>query len=165
MFNLKYDRYCISATRFNDDTWEENERFREKMNIKGCIYGVPRKIATTIPDGSIMFVFEMNNSKPSQIMGLGIIRNVYNKDKRFNIYFNENYNRFSYFSKYRLDREYLQEHYPEILNTTENIVFKGKDHSKRGSGITLLPSKKIKPHRKIYKEFIKNIAKNILFKE
>ena len=165
MYKLNNEIFYITATRFNDITWDENVEFRKKMEMKGCIYGVPREISISIELKSILFVFEMNNSKPNQIMGMGIIRNYTRNDKHYKIYSDNNYNRFHYSSKYRISREQLIKDYNDILQLTERLVFKGKDHIKRGQSISRLPEKKTKQFRQLYKEFVKSISKNILHKD
>jgi hypothetical protein len=42
----------------------------------------------------------------------------------------------------------------EKLKVIENLVFKGKDHIKRGQGITCFPNKKIKSNYTELLEFI-----------
>lgn len=161
----KSNNYCLTATRFTNKTWEENEVFREKMKHPGCIYGVPKEIPAIIEKDTYLYVFEMNNSYPSQIMGMGIIKNDPRNIKHFRIHNKNDYNRFCYYSKHRLDRTYLEKHHKTILELVENAVFKGKDHIKRGQGISRLPEKKLKKDYKDLKEFIKLIADEFLIKK
>ena len=51
----------IMATRFNNNTWQENCRWREKNNFEGCIYNSPVYIKDSIPLQIPLFVIEMNN--------------------------------------------------------------------------------------------------------
>ena len=41
--------FYLATTRFNNETWNQNETYRKKYNIKGCIYGTPIRIARKIP--------------------------------------------------------------------------------------------------------------------
>ena len=62
----------ICCTRFNEDTWSQNERWRRQNNYIGSIYNSPVKIREIIPLLSIIYVIEMNNDI-NKIMGIGII--------------------------------------------------------------------------------------------
>ena len=62
-------------------------------------------------------------------------------------------------------KTYLEKHHKTILELVENAVFKGKDHIKRGQGISRLPEKKLKKDYKDLKEFIKLIADEFLIKK
>ena len=156
--------FNIAITRFTSETFAENKFWRERNSHSGCIYGCPVKISYTIDPDMILFVLEMNNTT-NKIMGIGVIQqiscegykykiNVENdkKDendkkkiivaKKVNIYDDNNYNRFIYSSKYRIDMEYdfiPLGLYRKIL-ILEGMVFYGKSHSKRGQGIQLIPS-------------------------
>ena len=146
----------LCATRFNSETWNENNRFKNSKNIKGCIYGSPKKISNTITNDSYIIVIEMLN-KPlpkkiserslpgsgGSIMGIGLIRNcLFHKQLR--IYQVDNYNRYLYKSKYRIDRADMNETEETAMNILDNICFKGADHIKRGKGISMVPINKIK---------------------
>ena len=39
----------LLTSRFNSETWNENEMYRNKMNISGCIYGAPLQVAVKGP--------------------------------------------------------------------------------------------------------------------
>ena len=84
----------------------------------------------------------MNNSS-NQIMGFGLIKNYLYVNQYYKIYSKGNYNRYTYKSEYRVDRNELNETELKYLHDIENIVFKGKGHLKRGFGITSIPTKKI----------------------
>jgi hypothetical protein len=153
--------YFITATRFNNDTWLQNKRYRENHNFSGCIYGVPKLMPESVQKEAKLYVFEMNNSKPCKIMGIGILYNKIKCDKTYNIYDDKNYNRYTYIGKQRIDRNELNEESLEELEKIENIVFKGKDHIKRGQGISCFPQKKLKLNENILIHFINNIDKNM----
>jgi hypothetical protein len=132
----------MCVTRFNNKTFIENENYRREKNIKGCIYPIPAKIGPNIPLESTLIVFEMNN-ETNKIIGIGLIKNYLRLDKYFKVYSEGNYNRYTYRSPYRLDREDFVEEETEFCEEMETILFKGKDHIKRGRGIQLIPSKKL----------------------
>ena len=146
----------LCATRFNEETWGENLRFKNSKNIKGCVYASPKKISNTIANDSYIIVIEMLN-KPlpknivernlqgsgGSVMGIGLIRNCL-IHKHFKIYGTDNYNRYLYQSKYRIDRIHMDETEEIAMNMLDMICFKGADHIKRGKGISMVPTKKIK---------------------
>ena len=41
--------FYIAVTRFNNETWRENQRWRENHDYKGCIYNTPIHIKDSIP--------------------------------------------------------------------------------------------------------------------
>tara|TARA_Y100000590_G_scaffold469425_1_gene656917 strand:+ start:2866 stop:3408 length:543 start_codon:yes stop_codon:yes gene_type:complete len=127
----------IATTRFNDQTFLENERWRTNHNWEGCIYGSPKKISDKVPPDCRILVIEMNNSKPEKIMGFGLILNHPRYDFKANIYSDTYYNRVIYRSDYRKDRSQIEN--TEILKFLEEILFRGKTHQKRARGITILP--------------------------
>ena len=89
----------ILTSRFNNDTWDENCKYREKNVTISCVYGSPQRIAEKVPLNSIVFVIEMNN-QTNKIMGIGLIRNSISIDKYYRVYNTGNYNRYVYMSKY-----------------------------------------------------------------
>jgi hypothetical protein len=145
-------KITIASTRFNNYTWNENLNYRNKIHHDGCIYGCPQSISTKIPEESLLYIFEMNNSL-NRIEGIGVIKNKIYYDNYYKIYSDGNYNRFVYRSNYRIDREHLEVNYPDILTLFELLLFKGKTHLKRGFGITRVPEKLID---KYYSEIYRN---------
>ena len=123
----------LSVTRFNNLTWNENRRWRENENYKGCIYNTPVNIKNDIPLQILIYVIEMNNEE-NKIMGIGRIQNLICTDKRYKIYSEQNYNRYTYKGNKRIDREDITNN--EIIEQLEKELFKGKGHFKRGQGIT-----------------------------
>ena len=83
-------------------------------------------------------ILEMHNDL-NTIMGIGIISNNIEKEKKYQLYEWGNYNRFIYKSLYRIDRGMLDEEELKIITILETLVFKGSRHLKRGHGITVLP--------------------------
>ena len=155
-------RFYLATTRFNRETWKQNETYRERKNIDGCIYGTPMKIARTIPLESYMFIIEMMNlpkshpDAPGKIMGIGYIKNVVYTRKRHKIYNDNNYNRYHYTSELRIGREVMKEEDESMLELLETMVFRGYSHLKRGQGITCVPNKKLENRelRKTIKKYI-----------
>jgi len=142
MLRCKEDTFYIGTTRFNDDTYAENVRYRQRCKFDGCIYGVPKPVAVSVPHLAKMFVLEMNNTT-EEIEGVGYIRNQIARKRRHVIYSDQNYNRFSYISKHRVDRSEMNDEQMKLLSLLEAIVFRSKGHLKRGHGITCVPQSKV----------------------
>lgn len=132
----------VASTRFNQQTWDENCSYREKKSFEGCIYCSPLQLSYKIPINSLLFVLEMNNTS-NKIEGIGLIKNMYQSDK-YIVYDERNYNRYVYKSNYRINRDHLYRFNPLMVKAVEYILFKGKTHLKRGSGITSVPEKLLK---------------------
>ena len=125
----------LMVTRFNNDTWLENSRWRETTEHIGCIYNAPVHIKDSIPQLIKMYVIEMNNES-NQIMGIGRIINRVWADKKYIIYADRNYNRYTYRGKLRINRDQLNTAELDIL---EKRLFKGNSHIKRGQVVTQVP--------------------------
>jgi phage pi2 protein 07 len=128
--------FYIATTRFNNETYEANKSYR-KTNSMPVIYGTSIKIQDKYVLGSLMFVIEMNNEQ-NRIEGIGLIRNTIITDKRHIIYSNNDYNRFIYHGDYWLSRNQLEEYDAELVEICDLVLFKGKSHLKRQSGISVL---------------------------
>ncbi len=128
----------IAVTRFNEQTWKENLNWKKNKYYNGCIYNTPTKISQKILPNTILFIIEMNNSS-NTIEGIGLIKNYLNSHKKIKIYNDENYNRFNYKSKYRIDKQELLEKDINIIYVLETLLFKGSKHMKRGQGIQTIP--------------------------
>jgi hypothetical protein len=124
------------TTRFNEETYEQNRRYRSKYKEIGCIYGPSRRMSQRISPRAIVYVVEMNNTL-NRIEGIGLIRNMLSMEKNYHIYKEGNYNRYIYKGSYRLDRSDMD---PNILEIFDTILFKGKTHLKRGLGFTRIPN-------------------------
>lgn len=155
LFCIKTLMSLIATTRFNNSTWGENVTFRSKYNYSGCIYGSPSQLSCKIDRDVVLFVIEMNNTT-NKIEGIGVIRNTNRHDKYYCIYNAGNFNRYTFTGKYRIDRCDLIASNPDLVKTLDQVLFKGKGHSKRGDSITLFP---IKIMRKLFDEI--DIAKEI----
>lgn len=134
----------VLSSRFSTETWAENETYRTRRNLTGCIYGCPLRISHKIHINAFVYVVEMNNST-NHIEGVGVIRNYANIDHPPWVYANNNYNRYIYQGDYRMDREAIARYDPDLVENIETICFKGKTHLKRGSGLTLVPKKLLTP--------------------
>lgn len=129
----------IATTRFNKKTWIENEKWRETNQYNGCIYGTPFQMAPTILLDSNVFMLEMHNDE-NKVKGIGLVVNRINVKKYYNIYSNKNYNRYTYKSEYRIDRDEMTEKELVIMKIFDKLLFKTPRHLKRGSGITKVPN-------------------------
>jgi hypothetical protein len=132
--------YALATTRFNSYTWSENKRWRETNDYKGCIYGTPLQMSPTIRLETTVFMLEMNNDE-NKIKGVGMVTNIVNVKKYHNIYSNKNYNRYTYKSDYRIDRNEMSWKELAYITILESRIFKTSRHLKRGSGITSVPKR------------------------
>ena len=133
----------IATTRFNNKTWKENVNWREKNKYTGCIYGTPVQIRELFVSNTNIIILEMNNDT-NKIIGIGLIKNRLFFDKYYKIYSEQNYNRYTYKGQNRISRESLTEKQEKVIKILDIILFKGKNHLKRGHGITTLPYSLIK---------------------
>ena len=131
--------YTIATTRFNTKTWNENEKWREKNDWKGCIYGTPTQISEKVVPLTPIFILEMHNDE-NLIQGIGLIKNAVSVDRYYKIYSEGNYNRYTYKSEYRIGRKDMTEYEEKIMTIFDTLVFKGEKHLKRGQGIIAVPS-------------------------
>ena len=131
--------YHIATTRFNNATFAENMAYREKV-LETVLYGPSIRIHEKYSIGCTLFVFEMNNEK-NKIEGIGVIKNQVVHDKKYKIYSESDYNRIIYRGSYWLSREQLLEINPELVDIFDKMLFKGKSHLKRQSGITIVTEK------------------------
>ena len=138
--SIKYDLMYITTTRFNNDTYIENIKWKIKNNFKGCCYGLPHKISESIPPFKKLIVLEMNNDI-NKIMGIGCINNYLRLDKKKKIHKDRKFNRYFYKGKQRrIDRNELDE---DILEHLEYILFKTSKHYKRLRGITRIKKRRL----------------------
>ena len=125
------------TTRFNNKS--HTEMLNYCKNIKGikCIYGVPREISAYVTKDTIMFVLEMNNEE-NRIMGVGMVRNRAIV-KKYRVYSNENYNRYAYLGRNRIDRGEMTAEEERIMKVFDILCFTGARHMKRLQGIKAFP--------------------------
>ena len=137
--------FTIASTRFNNSTLAENLEYRIKTN-NACIYCSPQRMSPKIKADSLVFIVEMNNEL-NQIEGIGLIKNTIRLDKYFKVYEDSNFNRYVFKGNYRINREELIRYNSKLVEILDNILFKGKTHLKRGSGITTITEKLLKNDR------------------
>ena len=51
----------LFTSRFTNETWNQNQKYKEKIGWKGSLYGAPRRVKQSLPLNRFMFVLEMNN--------------------------------------------------------------------------------------------------------
>lgn len=140
---IQNKRQFILTSRFNNRTWSENCEFKQKLSesshneIISCIYCTPVMITVQVPIDAIMFILEMNNDI-NKIMGIGMARN-HPLNKRLSVYENNNYNRYQYCGKYRIDRKDMNEEEETIMRVFDILCFRGNRHQKRGHGLQTFP--------------------------
>ena len=93
----------------------------------------------------------MNNER-NKIEGFGIINSGVRVDKKYRMYNDYNYNRYTYIGEDYINRKDIPIEYNEILEELEISIFKGPRHIKRGQGITLIPENIDKKYGKIINE-------------
>jgi hypothetical protein len=131
--------FHIATTRFNNATLAENMAYRQKSG-ESVLYGTSIQIHQKYSIGAVMFVFEMNNDE-NRIEGIGVIKNQIFHEKRYKIYSDSDYNRIIYRGKHWLSRDQLLTMDPELVAIFDKMLFKGKSHLKRQSGITVVTEK------------------------
>jgi len=138
----------IVTTRFNHETYYANYAYRKKhQETFSCIYCSPCELSSKIAYGTPVYVIEMNNST-NQVLGIGLIRNRYETTRYYKVHSNGNWNRYIYVGKSFVSRDLLMLSNPAFLYVLEDVLFKGKTHSKRGNGFTRLPEKLVVQKKK-----------------
>lgn len=129
----KYISTNIFTCRFNNETLQINYTYRRKKQWE-CMYCSPVQLPTL--HGNDLYVIEMNNEQ-NRIEGIGKIQINYGiLDAHCKVYSNPNINRYIYKGTQHISREHLP---PELVVYLDKILFTGKTHSKRGSGIMRFP--------------------------
>ena len=158
-------RTHLLTSRFNTETIEQNEQYRNNKWPNGCLYCAPEQISQQIPLDSKLVVLEMNNDA-NQIFAVGMLTNkpFFNKHS---VYKDENYNRYSYIGKYRIKREELSEKEEAVFKALDILCFKGNEHMKRGHGLKAFPIKLLMNCSKTFEitPFIENMFKIRFSKE
>jgi hypothetical protein len=134
-----YQKTYIMTSRFNTQTREENERFREKNWANGCLYCTPEQVSQKIPPQAKMIVLEMDNDK-NEIFGIGMCANRSFMNK-YGVYENENYNRYNYIGKKRVSRKDFTPLQEAVCKALDQLCFYGNEHMKRGHGLKAFPVK------------------------
>ena len=84
------------------------------------------------------------------------------------MYNENNYNRYQYIGKHRIDRDEMDDEEEEIMQLFDNWCFKGMGHMKRGQGIKSFPLDKLYFHSRfinIHKAFKQMFKKRQQSKE
>lgn len=136
----------LVTSRFNNETISENRAFKSAFSDIKCIYGAPIQLSPKIQPTSIIYVIEMNNDT-NEIEGIGVIKNKPNVKLEYTPYENRHYNRFVYIGNYYISKEVLVTYNENVIKLLEILLFKGKTHMKRSSGLTLFPEKLNKDSR------------------
>jgi hypothetical protein len=161
----KQQRHYLMTTRFSEETWEENGYFRNKHKHIGCVYGSTMMSCSSIPIDTVMFVLEMNNSE-NKIMGIGLVKNhpIFGK---YDVYDNNNVNRYLFMGKIRIDRTEMTPVENEIMKFFDIICFRGWRHMKRGNGLTRFPVHILYQCMKVFDlvNFISNMFKKRMSKQ
>ena len=132
-------KMIIGTTRFSTATFEENHAWRGGR--PGCAYGLNRRLPRKIKKGAEVHVIEMCNTT-NKVMGIGIITNrCIFRDDEYRIYSDQNYNRYIYIGKERVDRSAIKD--KVFLEKLEKALFYGKGHMKRGQSVTVMPRSKL----------------------
>ena len=134
---LKTMRNFLLTSRFSNETWKENEKYRKEHPQICCVYCCPDPISAKIAIDATLFILEMNNTT-NKIMGIGMIKNHPIVGK-YRIYSDFNYNRYVYLGKYRIDRSNMTEYEDKIMQAFDILCFKGNTHMKRGQGLKSFP--------------------------
>jgi hypothetical protein len=152
----------IFTSRFNNQTWYENQKFVKEQSNIGCIYCSPSPICKEIAVESILFILEMNN-ETNKILGVGMVRN-HPYIQMFSVYSNSNYNRYSYKGKYHIAREEMTKDEDQIFTVFDILCFTGNYHMKRGQGLTMFPIQILKRCEKVLNlvDYISNMFKRRL---
>jgi hypothetical protein len=107
------------------------------------MYCSPSELSPKIYYNTAVFVIEMNNSE-NKIEGVGLIKNKIETDRYYKVHNEGNTNRYIYVGNYFIDRKTIEEYNERLVYILDIILFKGYTHSKRGSGLTLIPEKILK---------------------
>lgn len=139
--------YGILTTRFTNDTFAENQRWRASNEYTGCIYMLTTRVSNALDFNKLYFVLEMNNTI-NKIMGIGVI-SIRHGAKREKIYRNIYYNRYMYKGAIRIETwangAYVIDQPDLFVELFEDPLFRGKGHQKRGSSMSHFPYKKMTP--------------------
>jgi hypothetical protein len=127
----------IMTSRFNTQTLQENRDFVKRTTSVKCVYCCPDPIAKNIPIDTVLFVLEMNN-ETNKIAGIGLVRNHAFMHK-YNVYSERSYNRYIYYGKTHIAREYMTEEEERIMKVFDILCFTGSKHMKRGQGMKSFP--------------------------
>ena len=141
--------YSFVTSRFTKTTEDESKRYQARIG-KQCLYGSSNLIASSVPEGGLVFVIEMRINETgvkqanwlpddNQISGIGMIKNEeVQPDIYCDVYANKLFNQFIYMGEDRIDRTELLQTNPLLIELLDTILFKGKTHQKRNAYLSLL---------------------------
>jgi hypothetical protein len=90
-------------------------------------------------------VDKSENIEPkNKIEGIGLIKNKPETKKYYKVHMDGNTNRYIYIGNYFIEREIIDDYNAPLVYALEEILFKGKTHSKRGAGLTRIPESVLK---------------------
>jgi hypothetical protein len=127
----------LMITCFTNKTFEENRTFCKTNDYQGCIYGSPLLVSNSIARNKNLMILEMNNDE-NKIMGIGLVKNI-EYYKKYKIYNEDNYNRYTYMGIYHINRNELSDEEETIMKIFDILCFKGNRHMKRVIGIKSFP--------------------------
>ena len=89
------------------------------------------------------------NNETNMIMGIGLIKNIYNYRNRTRIYSSMCWNQFVYKTEYHIDRTTIlkNEKWGKIIKFLELFLFYGSRHFKRGQGCVIIPDDRISTYQ------------------
>ena len=125
-----------------------------------AIYNSPVQITNKLIQNINLFVLEMNNST-NKLEGFSLIKNRLIWDKKYKIFSDNNYNRFTYKGKIHIKRSALNQEEEKIMNILDILLFTGSRHMKRGQGIQILPEWISKNRHINFSQFLTNIIERI----
>ena len=137
--------FLIGTVRFNNKTYIENLKWKQRKGYNGCAYGLDKPLSNKIPSGKYIYIVEMNN-EINKIMGIGKIKNIIIHSNRSRMYNEDRLNNYIYKSKDFISRLKIIETQPKgelVLKFLENLLFRGSKHFKRGQGCVILPWNRI----------------------
>ena len=137
---MQQHEFLIGTVRFNNKTYIENLKWKQRKGYNGCAYGLDKPLSNKIPSGKYIYIIEMNN-EINKIMGIGKIKNIIIHSNRSRMYNEDRLNNYIYKSKDFIPRLKIIETQPKgelVLKFLENLLFRGSKHFKRGQGCVIL---------------------------
>ena len=137
--------FFIGSVRFNNKTYLENIKWKQRKQHQGCAYGLDKPLSIKIPSKKYIYIIEMNNDI-NKIMGIGKIKNEVVYSNRSRMYDDDRLNNFIYKSPDFISRNDIiksKEKANIVLRFLENILFYGYKHFKRGQGCVIIPWNRI----------------------
>ena len=139
-----FENVDIYTTRFNNQTYRENMRYKQNHDITGALYSTTLEFPNNTSFHKYLFVLEMNNDE-NRVMGISVLKNRLAKDQTIKLYSNPTFNNFIYKTSF---------HIPIVMKIYNGIpifkihgkflskknlkknLFYGKSNMKRGGSFT-----------------------------